>query len=309
MDRTQACGACNVGSIPAGSTNVRKKRTRPLFSVLTAHVLGRHASGIESLGRLLRERKRSEISARPTVHVMKDSCREWTDPFPHITFLAIITNNTMDAEIEKRFANVGKSKTFKNIVAQFNLDTKAVLDIGCSYGEFVAHFGPGSVGVTITPEEVTYGKKRGLDIRYGNIEDKTFELKETFDVIFANNIFEHLYSPHQFLIDIKKYLREDGILILGVPCMPILTPLVHIRKFRGSLAVAHINFFTRDTLIKTTERGGWTVHATRGYHFAHPLIDHLLDLIYPHFYVSASPIQDFHYSEKRMKELAGYADK
>lgn len=214
----------------------------------------------------------------------------------------------MDTEIEKRFANVDKSTTFKNIIRSFNLDTKAVLDIGCSYGEFVAHFGPGSVGVTITPDEVAYGKRKGLDIRYGNIEDKNFELKEKFDVIFANNIFEHLYSPHQFLVDVKKYLKEDGTLILGVPCIPKIASLVHIRKFRGSLAVAHINFFNRETLIKTTERGGWVVHSTRGYHFINPLIDHLLDPIYPHFYVEATPIKDFHYSEKRMKELAGYKD-
>ena len=212
----------------------------------------------------------------------------------------------MDSEIEKRFVNVGKSKTFKNIIHTFKLGEKAVLDIGCSYGEFVAHFGPGSVGVTITPDEVEYGTKKGLDIRYGNIEDKSFVLKEKFDVIFANNIFEHLYSPHQFLVDVKKYLKEDGVLLLGVPCIPKITPLVHIRKFRGSLAVAHINFFDRDTLIKTTERGGWNVHSTRGYHFFNPLIDHLLDPIYPHFYVAATPIQDFQYSDKRMKELAGY---
>lgn len=214
-----------------------------------------------------------------------------------------------DREIEKRFSNISASQTFRNIINTFELDKKSVLDIGCSYGEFLAHFGPQSVGVTITQDEVDYGKRRGLDIRYGNIEDAHFVLNQKFDVIFANNIFEHLYSPHQFLIDIKKYLNEGGLLILGVPCMPILTPLVHIRKFRGALAMAHINFFTKDTLIKTVERGGWIPMSTRGYHFMNPIVDHCLDLIYPHFYVAATLEKDFKYSDKRMKELVGYTNK
>lgn len=212
-------------------------------------------------------------------------------------------------EIEKRFINVTASQTFNNIIRTFDLRNKSVLDIGCSYGEFLAHFGPHSVGVTITQDEVDYGKKRELDIRFGNIEDPSFVLDQKFDVIFANNIFEHLYSPHQFLVDVKKYLKEDGLLILGVPCMPIITPLIHVRKFRGALAMAHINFFTKDTLIKTVERGGWIPQSIRGYHFMNPFVDHCLDLVYPHFYVAAKLEKDFKYSDKRMKELAGYVNK
>lgn len=208
--------------------------------------------------------------------------------------------------IEKRFENTARSKTFRNIVRIFNLDKKAVLDIGCSYGEFLQKFGPGSAGITITPEEVEYGKSRGLDIRYGNIESNDFVLVEKYDAIFANNLFEHLYSPHDFLCKIKTYLKPNGILILGVPCIPKIVSLLRINKFRGSLATAHINFFTRDTLIKTVEKGGWKPMTTRGFHFANKLLDRLLDPIYPHFYVVATVDNDFKYSEKRMKELAGY---
>jgi len=162
----------------------------------------------------------------------------------------------MDPKIEKRFENTSKSRTFSSIVRIFDLDKKAVLDIGCSFGEFFARFGKGSTGITITKDEVAYGKNKGLDIRYGNIESDDFILEEKYDAIFANNLFEHLYSPHNFLCKIKKYLKPNGILILGVPCIPKIVSLLHINKFRGSLAGAHINFFTRDTLIKTAERGG-----------------------------------------------------
>lgn len=214
----------------------------------------------------------------------------------------------MNEKIEKRFANVGKSVTFRNIVETFDLGTKPVLDIGCSYGEFTAKFGKGSTGITISEEEAVYGTSKGLDVRYGNIESDSFDLNAEYDALFANNLFEHLYSPHHFLCKIKKYLKPNGILILGVPCIPKLTSLLHLRKFRGSLAVSHINFFTRDTLIKTVERGGWKLITARGFHFKNKIVDHILDPIYPHMYIVATMDSDFEYADKRKRELMGYND-
>lgn len=214
----------------------------------------------------------------------------------------------MDLKIEGRFINVDRSKTFRNIIRIFGLDKKTVLDIGCSYGEFLVHFGRNSVGMTVAKEEVEYGRKKGLDIRYGNIESDDLVLNERFDALFANNLFEHLYSPHNFLCKVRKYLKPNGLLILGVPCIPKVVSLLRLDKFRGSLSAEHINFFTRDTLIKTVERGGYNIIATRSFHFGNAVIDHVLDPIYPHFYVIATPDPNFRYTEKRMRELVGYVD-
>ena len=213
----------------------------------------------------------------------------------------------LDKQIEQRFANQAKSKTFRNIIKEFSLDKKKVLDIGCSYGEHLAHFGKQSTGITIVQEEVDYGRQKGLDVRYGNIEED-FGLAGQYDVIFANNILEHLYSPHAFLHKTRKYLKSDGILILGVPCVPAARYLLRIPKFRGSLAKAHINFFTKFTLEKTAERSGWAILETRGFHFTNKFIDKCLNPVYPHFYVIAKPDPAFAYHEKRKKELAGYKD-
>ena len=212
----------------------------------------------------------------------------------------------MEVSIENRFKKVAKSKTFRNLRYRFALDKKSVLDIGCSYGEFLRHFGPSSVGLTIVPEEVEVGRGIGLDIRLANIEDQNFVLNDKFDVIFANNIFEHMQSPHNFLIKIKPYLKLDGLLILGVPCIPYLTPLIHLKKFRGALASLHINFFTRSTLIKSVEYAGWRIDEVRGFHFLNPFVDYLLNPIYPHFYVVAKVDANFQYPAKRLKEIEGY---
>src|SRR3989338_4977888 len=179
----------------------------------------------------------------------------------------------MNSTIDKRFANVKRSKTFGNILRRFDLGNKKVLDVGCSYGEHLANFGAGSVGLTISAEEAEYGKAQGLDIRLGNIEGEVVQIEGQFDVIFANNILEHLFSPHHFLVEIKNYLAPEGLLILGVPCVPRFTSLTILAKFRGSLAASHINFFTRYSLVKTVERAGWYVLSARSFHFASPILD------------------------------------
>lgn len=212
----------------------------------------------------------------------------------------------MDPKIEKRFKNVMKSEAFMNILETFGLSEKKVLDVGCAFGEYLANFGMGSVGLTVVDEEVEFGKKNNLDIRFGNVDDSTFHTDERFDVVYANNLFEHLYSPHSFLIKTKDFLKEDGILILGVPCIPKIVSLLHFVKFRGSLATAHINFFTRDTLIKTVERAGWYILECRSYHFKNNFVDQVFNFLYPHFYVIAKVDKDFKYDSKRERELAGY---
>jgi len=205
--------------------------------------------------------------------------------------------------IETRFANVKKSKTLKNLIQLYDLDKKAVLDIGCLYGEFLKNFGAGSKGVTLSESEAEWGRSAGLDIVCGNIESENFDLKDKFDYIFANNIIEHLNSPHLFLIKIKKYLKDEGRLILGVPILPKLSFLIKFKKFRGAFASCHINFFTKCTLRQTLIMAGWDIDVGRSFHFGNPFFDRLLHPITPHLYYISKINPNFSYSKKREKEL------
>lgn len=204
------------------------------------------------------------------------------------------------------FTRVKKSRVFSHILTTFSLDKKKVLDVGCSEGHHLACFGKSSVGITIIPTHVEEGKKRGLTILEKNVEDAHFMLPDTFDAIWANNIFEHLNQPHPFLMNMRKVLKDDGVLILGVPVIPFLSFLTRFKKFRGAYAVSHINFFTRKTLIETVRAAGWHVHEARLFYMKNAFLDSFFNLIAPHIYVIATARPDFKYAHKRLLSLKGY---
>ncbi len=208
-----------------------------------------------------------------------------------------------DVAIAARHAAVTHSHTFHNIRKTLPLGQSRVLDIGCGYGEYLALFGKGSVGITTTSDEVAYGARHGLSIREGNAETlDTFPLEEPFEYVWANNLFEHLVAPHAFLMSIKRLLTHTGRLILGVPVVPAIPTLMRERHFRGALASNHINFFTKDTLCLTVERAGWVVEDVRPFYAQAPLVDRLASRIAPHLYVVARNDPTFSYPPKKVRE-------
>lgn len=197
-------------------------------------------------------------------------------------------------------------RTLGYLIKRLALDSKEVLDVGSSEGRFLARFGEGSVGVTIIPEHVALATEKGLTVVLGNIEDPSFILSQKFDAVWANNIFEHLNAPHLFLMNIKKFIKPDGMLILGVPVIPVPAFLTRFKKFRGAYAVSHVNFFTRRTLVDTVRSAGWDIVEARSFHFERPWVDALFNTIAPHMYIVARPVSGFVYPNKRLRSLQGY---
>ena len=208
--------------------------------------------------------------------------------------------------IEERFESVGNSTTFGHIINKYDLSTKKVLDIGCGYGEYLAKFGVGSVGITSTHAEVKYGQEKNLDIRSGNAEQvDQIKFETQFDCIWANNLFEHLLSPHAFLVRLKKVSKPDGRIILGVPVVPRMVSLMRLSAFVGALASNHINFFTKETLKLTVERAGWDIEYISPFITGVKIIDSVLSCVAPHMYVVAKNNTKFHYPPKKIKEWEG----
>lgn len=210
----------------------------------------------------------------------------------------------MFEKVPDREAAVLASKTFQRIADYYSLETKRVLDLGCGYGEYMQRFGPTSVGITTTPEEVEYGKTINRDIRLGNIEylSDCLSKDERFDVIWCNNILEHLLSPHAFLVKLKQFAGPDTMLMIGTPMVPFFPVLMKLPKMSGALASPHINFFTKKTYHLTAQFAGWSVASTRPFLFKNQLLDESINTIAPHLYLIAKNNATYKYPPKKLHE-------
>lgn len=92
------------------------------------------------------------------------------------------------------------------------------LEVGCSLGDFLSvvdQAGWDVTGIEISDAAAGYARTHwNLDVRTGTLESVAPELApESFDVVWAANLIEHVVSPNRFLADSHKLLRPGGVLI------------------------------------------------------------------------------------------------
>ncbi|MCE8424421.1 MAG: class I SAM-dependent methyltransferase [Candidatus Methanoperedens sp.] len=94
-----------------------------------------------------------------------------------------------------------------------------MLDIACSSGKFSSCFiknGWKVFGIDIS-DNVFYAKERGLEAIKSNITEGVPFKNESFDLIFAGEIIEHIVDTDFFLSEIYRVLKKSGILIITTP--------------------------------------------------------------------------------------------
>ena len=71
------------------------------------------------------------------------------------------------------------------------------------------------LGVDIDPEGVEVLNQQGYHVIVADVE--TMDLQRQFDTIVAGEIIEHLENPGRFLRNMRRHLKDDGIIILSTP--------------------------------------------------------------------------------------------
>lgn len=89
------------------------------------------------------------------------------------------------------------------------------LDIGCGIGDMLA-FKKNTIGVDINPMCVDYCVKKGLIAKRMELGILPFNDYE-FDSILLDNVLEHIESPVSFLIEIRRVMKKNASIVVGVP--------------------------------------------------------------------------------------------
>lgn len=99
---------------------------------------------------------------------------------------------------------------------------KKVLDIGCAEGtisEKLFSHKCEVIGIEIDEKSAKKAKKYCNDVVIGNVEliELNKEYENYFDIILFADVLEHLKEPLDVLRRFKKYLKDDGYIVISLP--------------------------------------------------------------------------------------------
>lgn len=144
---------------------------------------------------------------------------------------------------------------------------KRVLDIGCygdrtSYGHplwlhgHISDVASDVVGIDINEAGVNELQKNGFDVHHEDAED--FDLEQTFEVVTAAEVIEHLTNPLGFLNSVEDHLTEEGVLVITTPNLHSLFTLgAYLSPFYSE--EEHSIGFTPSILKNLLTRCGWAI--------------------------------------------------
>jgi len=95
-----------------------------------------------------------------------------------------------------------------------------LLDLGCGNGLLFSHLRDTQLqltGVDIVEEQLELAKKNNPNATFVAEDVCKYSSSEKFDVVTSLDVIEHLYDPESYLLNIKRLLKNDGILILTTP--------------------------------------------------------------------------------------------
>jgi len=124
-----------------------------------------------------------------------------------------------------------KLKKIKSLLNQSLINRSLkFLDIGCGGGGYVyaaKKVGLDAYGIDIDKESCLFAKSLGLNIFNGEISDANYP-NNFFDIIQLKQTLEHIYDPKQFLTEINRILKKNGVLIIDVPNQNGFIPKIKI---------------------------------------------------------------------------------
>lgn len=100
---------------------------------------------------------------------------------------------------------------------------KSLLDIGCSNGSLTVLLNgilnaEKICGIEISPVAAEEARKKGIEVSILNVESERLPYEdETFDVVVAGDIIEHLFDSENLLKESYRVLKDEGFLVLSTP--------------------------------------------------------------------------------------------
>ena len=144
------------------------------------------------------------------------SKRRWVEWQKYNAYIATPQHST--AVAHARPLNVARVKTISDMVSRLGNGLR-VLDVGCGDGvvsEPIRKMGNYVTSLELPKIATLAHRCRVPLIVAGDAEQLAFA-SNSFDVVLASEVVEHLWNPHSFLDEAHRVLRANGHLIISTP--------------------------------------------------------------------------------------------
>lgn len=156
-----------------------------------------------------------------------------------------------------------------------------ILDVGCRDGNMLLYCRQNGTraefyGMDITKKDLETALERGyVSATQHDIRVRPFPYKDGFfDAVICSHILEHLEHPGEVLDELRRILKRNALLIVGVPVGLLpgilwrrhITPLYNPNKRKEVLLerFEHVSFFSLPELKRLLARHGFIVEESRG---------------------------------------------
>lgn len=98
-----------------------------------------------------------------------------------------------------------------------------ILDVGCGNGIAVTlpigQHGYPITGIDFHKDSITYARKINTlgNVTFQQCDAASFSNGEKFNVILYSDVLEHIHAPGKLLSQIKRNLKQDGIILISIP--------------------------------------------------------------------------------------------
>lgn len=159
----------------------------------------------------------------------------------------------------QKYWHLRKLITIKEFINNIESKTEKLLDLGCHSGLLTSQIKKNITAdvyaVDISEISIKYAQKKYPHINFmvTDIQNGLSYTDSYFDVITTFDVLEHIPNPEQVKDEIKRVLKKDGYLIIGIPNENLLFKVVWFlwTKFNGKVwQDVHVNDFDDEFLNK-----------------------------------------------------------
>jgi methionine biosynthesis protein MetW len=159
--------------------------------------------------------------------------------------------------IERIFIHIARVRLLENKRTALSLlewsPDSIVLDCGCNNGELTfevaKRIGTKHIyGIDVLEENVIAARARGIEVYQHDLNERLPFSDETFDVVHANHIIEHLSDTDLFIRELYRVLKFGGYGVISTPNLSSVHTILYLMCARQP-----VNFTVSDEVVV----GGW----------------------------------------------------